>query len=96
MFRDKELQGKCLRMVSTVTPVKLYCCYVVNMGLTVAVITIVALSVSDLFQSILFTFTLLVILRSLYCMEGLMLRTPEKTREKFLFSGNLGSSRKMQ
>ncbi|XP_057644107.1 C-type lectin domain family 2 member H-like [Chionomys nivalis] len=42
---DKELQGKCLRMVSAVTPVKLSCCYVVNMGLTVAVITLVALSV---------------------------------------------------
>nr|XP_048296046.1 C-type lectin domain family 2 member H-like [Myodes glareolus] len=42
---DKELQGKCFRMVSSVTPVKLYCCYVVNMGLTAAVITLVALSV---------------------------------------------------
>ncbi|XP_038175179.2 C-type lectin domain family 2 member H-like [Arvicola amphibius] len=43
---DKELQGKCLRVVSAVTPVKLYCCYGVNMGLTAAVIiTLAALSV---------------------------------------------------
>ncbi|XP_041492143.1 C-type lectin domain family 2 member H-like [Microtus oregoni] len=42
---DKEMQGKYLRMISAVTPVKLYCCYVLNMGLTVAVITLVALSV---------------------------------------------------
>ncbi|XP_041488965.1 C-type lectin domain family 2 member E-like [Microtus oregoni] len=42
---DKELQGKYLRMVSAVTPIKLYCCYVLNMGLTAAVITLVALSV---------------------------------------------------
>ena len=31
-------------MVSSVTPVKLYGCYVMNMGLTAAVITLVALS----------------------------------------------------
>ncbi|XP_037060219.1 C-type lectin domain family 2 member H-like [Peromyscus leucopus] len=42
----KKLQGQCLRIVSRVTPVKLHCCYVVIIILTVAVIALsVALSV---------------------------------------------------
>lgn len=41
----KKHQGKCLRIISTELPVKLYCCYVVIMVLTVAVIALsVALS----------------------------------------------------
>ncbi|XP_075838255.1 C-type lectin domain family 2 member E-like [Microtus pennsylvanicus] len=41
----KRHQGKCLRIISTEPPVKLYCCYVVIMVLTVAVIALsVALS----------------------------------------------------
>ncbi|CAO2606816.1 C-type lectin domain family 2 member E [Lemmus lemmus] len=41
----KKQQGQCLSIVSTEPPVKLYCCYVVIMVLTVAVIALsVALS----------------------------------------------------
>ncbi|EDK99906.1 C-type lectin domain family 2 member I isoform 3 [Mus musculus] len=41
----KIVQGKCFRIISTVSPVKLYCCYGVIMVLTVAVIALsVALS----------------------------------------------------
>ncbi|XP_051011406.1 C-type lectin domain family 2 member D11-like [Acomys russatus] len=42
----KEFQDKCLRIASPESPVKLYCCYVVIMVLTVAVVALsVALSV---------------------------------------------------
>ncbi|KAL6083345.1 hypothetical protein STEG23_036915, partial [Scotinomys teguina] len=42
----KKLQKQCLRNISHVSPVKLYCCYVVIIVLTVAVIVLsVALSV---------------------------------------------------
>lgn len=37
----KEFQGKCLRNVSPESTVKLYCCYIVIMILTVAVIALV-------------------------------------------------------
>ena len=44
----KKIQGKCFRIISTVSPVKLYCCYGVIMVLTVAVIALsVALSVRN-------------------------------------------------
>ncbi|XP_075838756.1 C-type lectin domain family 2 member D11-like [Microtus pennsylvanicus] len=43
----KKLQGKCLRIVSPVSPARLHCCYAVIMVLTVAVIVLsVALSLS--------------------------------------------------
>ncbi|KAK7799056.1 hypothetical protein U0070_027085 [Myodes glareolus] len=43
----KKFQGKCLRIVSPVSPARLYCCYAVIMVLTVAVIVLsVALSLS--------------------------------------------------
>nr|XP_048296049.1 C-type lectin domain family 2 member E-like [Myodes glareolus] len=42
----EKLQGKCLRNVSPESPVKLYCCYIVIMVLTVTVIGLsIALSV---------------------------------------------------
>ncbi|XP_055467048.1 C-type lectin domain family 2 member E-like isoform X3 [Psammomys obesus] len=42
----KKLQGKCLRIISSESPAKLYCCYAVITVLTVAVIVLsVALSV---------------------------------------------------
>jgi hypothetical protein len=45
IFSGKIVQGKCFRIISTVSPVKLYCCYGVIMVLTVAVIALsVALS----------------------------------------------------
>ncbi|CAO2606814.1 C-type lectin domain family 2 member G, partial [Lemmus lemmus] len=45
IFSGKKQQGQCLSIVSTEPPVKLYCCYVVIMVLTVAVIALsVALS----------------------------------------------------
>ncbi|XP_038174255.1 C-type lectin domain family 2 member D [Arvicola amphibius] len=44
---DKKLKRKCLRIVSPVSPAKLYCCYVVIIILTVAVVALsVALSLS--------------------------------------------------
>ncbi|EGW11211.1 C-type lectin domain family 2 member E [Cricetulus griseus] len=38
--QGKKLQGKCLRIIFSVSDVKLYCCYVVIMVLTVAVIAL--------------------------------------------------------
>ncbi|XP_003513666.1 C-type lectin domain family 2 member H-like [Cricetulus griseus] len=44
----KKLQGKCLRIIFTESPVKLYCCYGVIMVLSAAVISLsVALSSSE-------------------------------------------------
>ncbi|KAK7799782.1 hypothetical protein U0070_002906, partial [Myodes glareolus] len=42
----EKLQGKCLRNVSPESPVKLYCCYIVIMVLTVAVIGL-SIALSD-------------------------------------------------
>ncbi|XP_075838746.1 C-type lectin domain family 2 member D11-like isoform X2 [Microtus pennsylvanicus] len=44
---DKKLQGKCLKIVSPVSPARLYCCYAVIIVLTGAVIALsIALSLS--------------------------------------------------
>ncbi|MEJ1279964.1 hypothetical protein NN561_010901 [Cricetulus griseus] len=49
----KKLQGKCLRIIFTESPVKLYCCYGVIMVLSAAVISLsVALSSSGLSRAL--------------------------------------------
>lgn len=94
------LQGKLLRIVSPKSPAKLYCCYGVTIVLfTVAVIALfVALSGEWLTLQILRPSVHIHIvsythwaLWARHCGKG----SRENTR-KFLFSGNLGSSRKMQ
>ncbi|CAO2606795.1 hypothetical protein LEMLEM_LOCUS13036 [Lemmus lemmus] len=50
---DKELQRQCLRIISTVSLVKLHCCYAVNMVLTVTVIA-VSVALSDFHTSMVF------------------------------------------